>query len=194
VLSSERVGACGHAGRRFFAGFSPVDLYLLPLHVLRTLIFEFGSNTLFFKNKLWYQLLWKFRTQTDIRFMWFGNLPTPRSYWLVLINQGNNTDKEEEKTLLNSTLHTQALSTALSRYPSLCSLYVLHTHTRSSSLSIYVYKWEWRGINHAMIYATVYVLHHVQSGRLGIPNCIWWDIVCLHVLTPHTYMNILDSP
>ena len=69
-------------------------------------------------------------------------LPTPRSYWLVLINQGNNTNKEEEKTLLNSTLHTQALSTALSRYPSLCSLCVLHTHTRSSSLSIYVYKWE----------------------------------------------------
>jgi hypothetical protein len=139
-------------------------------------------------------MLWKFRTQTHIRFTWFGNLPTPRSYWLVLINQGNNTNKEEEKTLLNSTLHTQALSTALSRYPSLCSLCVLHTHTRSSSLSIYVYKWEWRGINHAMIYATVYVLHHVQSGRLGIPTCIWWDIVCLHLLTPHTYMNILDSP
>jgi len=30
---------------------------------------------------------------------------------------------------------------------------------------------------------TVYVLHHVQSGRLGIPTCIWWDIVCLHLLT-----------
>ena len=32
VLSSARVGACGHAGRRFFAGFSAVNFYLLPLH------------------------------------------------------------------------------------------------------------------------------------------------------------------
>jgi hypothetical protein len=23
----------------------------------------------------------------------------------------------------------------------------------------------------------------VSSGRLGIPTCIWWDIVCLHLLT-----------
>jgi len=32
VLSSARVGACGHAGRRFFAGFSPVDSSGCPLH------------------------------------------------------------------------------------------------------------------------------------------------------------------
>ena len=32
VLSSESVGACGHAGRRFFAGFSPVDSAHRPLH------------------------------------------------------------------------------------------------------------------------------------------------------------------
>jgi hypothetical protein len=32
VLSSARVGACGHAGRRLFAGFSPVNLYILSLH------------------------------------------------------------------------------------------------------------------------------------------------------------------
>jgi hypothetical protein len=31
VLSSARVGACGHAGCRFFAGFSPVNASLLPL-------------------------------------------------------------------------------------------------------------------------------------------------------------------
>jgi len=32
VLSSARVGACGHERRWFFAGFSPVDSSLLPLH------------------------------------------------------------------------------------------------------------------------------------------------------------------
>ena len=31
VLLSERGGACGHAGRRFFAGFSPENSSLLPL-------------------------------------------------------------------------------------------------------------------------------------------------------------------
>ena len=31
VLSSARVGACGHVGRRFVAGFSPVNASLLPL-------------------------------------------------------------------------------------------------------------------------------------------------------------------
>ena len=64
---------------------------------------------------------------------------------LACINQSRKQYKQrggENSSQLNSTLHTQALSTALSRYPSLCSLCVLHTHTRSSSLSIYVYKWE----------------------------------------------------
>ncbi|XP_073266356.1 7-deoxyloganetin glucosyltransferase-like [Populus alba] len=27
------------------------------------------------------------------------------------------------------------------------------------------------------------VLHHVQSGRLGIPTCTWWDIVVSVMLT-----------
>ena len=125
-------------------------------------------------------MLWKFRTQTHIRFTWFDNLPTPRSYWLVLINQGNNTNKEEEKTLLNSTLHTQALSTALSRYPSLCSLCVLHTHTRSSSLSIYVYKWEWRGINH---------------DRLCPSSCAKWEIRYSHLhMVGHCLSPLTNTP
>jgi hypothetical protein len=54
---------------------------------------------------------------------------------------------------------------------------------------IYIYIREWRGINHAMIYAIDYVLHHLSSGRLGIPTCIWWDIVCLHFLTRSKYIN-----
>jgi hypothetical protein len=54
-----------------------------------------------------------FQKSNTHKFTWFGNLPTPRSYWFVLINQRNNTNKEEEKTLLNSTLLTQALSILL---------------------------------------------------------------------------------
>jgi hypothetical protein len=68
VWTSARGGACGHVGRRFFAGFSTMDSSGCPLHdgmfkkhVWRTLIFEFGSNTFFFKNKLWYQLLGYFQ-------------------------------------------------------------------------------------------------------------------------------------
>jgi hypothetical protein len=54
-----------------------------------------------------------FQKSNTHKFTWFGNLPTPRSYWFVLINQRNNTNKEEEKTLFNSTLLTQALSILL---------------------------------------------------------------------------------
>jgi hypothetical protein len=32
VLASAHAGACGHVGRRFCAGFSPVNSSLLPLH------------------------------------------------------------------------------------------------------------------------------------------------------------------
>ena len=32
VLGSARSGACGHEGRRFFAGFSPENSSRLPLH------------------------------------------------------------------------------------------------------------------------------------------------------------------
>jgi hypothetical protein len=60
------------------------------------------------------------------QFTWFGNLPTPRSYWFVLMKLTNNTNKGGGENLLYS---TQALS--LSRF-SLCVftlLCVLHTPT-----------------------------------------------------------------
>jgi hypothetical protein len=78
-------------------------------------------------------------------------LPTSRSYWFVLINQGNNTNKEEEKKLFSTQLYTLKLS--LTVFLSVFSHFsALHLH--SSSMSIYV---RVKGINHAMIYAHCFV-------------------------------------
>jgi hypothetical protein len=82
-------------------------------------------------------------------------LPTPRSYWFVLINQGNNTNKEEEKKLFSTQLYTLKLSLQLSLtvFLSVFSHFsALYLH--SSSMSIYV---RVKGINHAMIYAHRFV-------------------------------------
>ena len=69
------------------------------------------------------------------QFMWFGNLPTPRSYWFVLMKLTNNTTKEEEN-LLNSTLHSSSLYSSLFSLLSVfsisaTSLCSLDTHTRN---------------------------------------------------------------
>jgi len=69
------------------------------------------------------------------QFTWFGNLPTPRSYWFVLMKLTNNTTKEEEN-LLNSTLHSSSLYSSLfSRLSvfsiSATSLCSLDTHTKN---------------------------------------------------------------
>jgi hypothetical protein len=54
--ASARVGACGHAGRRFFNGFSPVDSSRLPLHdgILKNMFWELWvlslDQTLFFSR------------------------------------------------------------------------------------------------------------------------------------------------
>jgi hypothetical protein len=55
------------------------------------------------------------------QFTWFGNLPTPRSYWFVLMKLTNNTNKEEEN-LLNSTLHSSSLYSSLFSLLSVFSL------------------------------------------------------------------------
>jgi len=75
-----------------------------------------------------------FQKSNTHKFTWFSNLPTPQSYWFVLINQRNNTNKEEEKTLLNSTLLTQALSTVLS---SLLFSLCFHLHPQLFNVSNY---------------------------------------------------------
>jgi hypothetical protein len=55
------------------------------------------------------------------QFTWFSNLPTPRSYWFVLMKLTNNTNKEEEN-LLNSTLHSSSLYSSLFSLLSVFSL------------------------------------------------------------------------
>ena len=56
------------------------------------------------------QLVGKFQNSNTHKFTWFGNLPTPESYWLVLITQRNNTNKGggENSSQLNST-HSSSL-------------------------------------------------------------------------------------
>jgi len=106
---------------------------------------------------------------------------------LVCINHSKKHYKQrggENSSLLNSTHSSSPLLSLVS----LCVFTLLCHHYTALQwayiyIYIYIYKWEWRGINQAMIYAIDYVLHHVSSGRLGIPTCIWWDIVCLHFLT-----------
>jgi hypothetical protein len=73
-VGSAVVGACWRVRacrtsvlRRVFSSefvSSSSTRWYVQKHVWRTLIFEFGSNTLFFKNKLSYQLLGNSRTQT----------------------------------------------------------------------------------------------------------------------------------
>jgi hypothetical protein len=72
------------------------------------------------------------------QFTWFGNLPTPRSYWFVLMKFTNNTNKEEEN-LLNSTLHSSSLYSSLF---SLLSVFSLSATRRFffSVFSRYTYK------------------------------------------------------
>ena len=51
-----------------------------------------------------------FQKSNTHKFTWFGNLPTPRSYWFVLIKLWNNTNKRRRKTQLNSTLSSSLFS------------------------------------------------------------------------------------
>jgi hypothetical protein len=76
-----------------------------------------------------------FKQSNTHKFMWFGNLPTPRSYWCVLIKLSNNTNnKTRRKTsLLNSTLSSSL---------SLCFLLLCILHTLTLQLfteHIYIY-------------------------------------------------------
>jgi len=57
------------------------------------------------------------------------------SYWFLLITQRNNTNKEEEKTILNSTLHAQALHCSLS----FLSVFSLFSATISQLFNEYIY-------------------------------------------------------
>ncbi|KAI5559569.1 hypothetical protein BDE02_17G120400 [Populus trichocarpa] len=75
------------------------------------------------------QVLGYFQNSNTHKFTWFGNLPTPRSYCLVLITQRNNTNKGggENSSRLNST-HTSSL--CCSHFSSVLSVFFLHSHTQ----------------------------------------------------------------
>ena len=84
-------------------------------------------------------LCWVIPELKHTKFTWFGNLPTPRSYWFVLIklrnNTNNNTRRRRKSSLLNSTL-----SSSLSVFLSISSSpYSSHSLLTSSSLSIHIY-------------------------------------------------------
>jgi hypothetical protein len=80
------------------------------------LIFEFGSNTLFVKNQALIPVVGLFKQSNTHKFTWFGNLPTPRSYWFVLIKLGNNTNNKtrRRRKILYSTQLSLALSLCVS--------------------------------------------------------------------------------
>jgi hypothetical protein len=129
-VGSLDVGACGRVRacrtsvlrRVFNSGFVRLSStrWYVQKHVWRTLIFEFGSNTLFVKNKLWYQLLGNFQNSNTHKFTWFGNLPTPRSYWFVLMKITNNTNKRGGDQTLSTQLYSLKLSLFFSVLSTLC--------------------------------------------------------------------------
>jgi len=65
----------------------------------------------------------KFQNSNTHEFTWFGNLPTPRSYWFVLIKLRNNTNNKTRRRRKSSLLNSSSLSHV---FFSLC---FLHTPT-----------------------------------------------------------------
>jgi hypothetical protein len=95
----------------------------------------------------------QFQNSNTHKFTWFGNLPTPRSYWFVLIKLRNNTNNKTRRRRKNLLYSTQALSLT---FFSLCfhsSLCFSHTSTPALHWAYIYIKLGVKGINHAMIYA-----------------------------------------
>ena len=112
VACLRRIGARGQSRRRrvracrtsvllriYTSGFFWLSYtrWYIQKHVLRTLIFEFGLNTLFFKNQTLIPIVGYFQNSNTHKFTWFGNLSTPRSYWFILINLTNNTNNKTRR-------------------------------------------------------------------------------------------------
>jgi hypothetical protein len=71
-----------------------------------------------------YMLLGYFQNSNTHQFTWFGNLPTPRSYWFVLIKLRNNTNNKTRRRRKSSLLNSSSLSLtffSLCFHSSLCS-------------------------------------------------------------------------
>ena len=123
------------------------------------------------------------------QFTWFGNLPTPRSYWFVLIKVTNNTNNKTRRrrnsSLLNSTLPS-SLSVFLSMFLLVflsqlqLSLLLLQFSRYNTSIFFSSHRTLNTHTQHIYIYNCGRqrgVLHHVPSGRLGNPTCTWWGLL-----------------
>jgi len=82
-------------------------------------------------------LLGYFRNSNTHKFTWFGNLPTPRSYWFVLIKLRNNTNNKTRRRRETSLLNSSSLSHVFLSVFSLFTAFFTHRHN-SSSLSIHL--------------------------------------------------------
>jgi len=104
-------------------------LYTMVMSKTRLENFEFWvwiKHPLFQEQAL-IPVVGSFTQSNTYQFTWFGNLPTPRSYWLVLITQRNNTNKGggENSSQLNST-HSSSL--CCSHFSSVLSMFFTLTH------------------------------------------------------------------
>jgi len=75
-----------------------------------------------------------FKQSNTHKFTWFGNLPTPRSYWFVLIKLGNNTNNKTRRR--RKILYSTQLSLALS----LCVSLLFFSSYVSLLASLYINK------------------------------------------------------
>jgi histone H3 len=66
-----------------------------------------------------------FQNSNTHKFTWFSNLPTPRSYWFVLIKLRNNTNNKTRRRRKSSLLNSSSLSHVFSLcvFTLLCVLY-----------------------------------------------------------------------
>jgi len=80
----------------------------------------------------------QFQNSNTHKFTWFGNLPTPRSYWFVLIKLRNNTNNKTRRRRKSSLLNSSSLSHVFLSVFSLFSAFFTHQPS-SSSLSIHIY-------------------------------------------------------
>ena len=73
------------------------------------------------------------------QFTWFGNLPTPRSYWFILIKLRNNTNKGGGDKTLSTQLYSLKLSLFFYVLSSLCVSLAAATLFFSSQLYMHTH-------------------------------------------------------
>ena len=115
-----------------------------------------------------------FKQSNTHKFTWFGNLPTPRSYWFVLMKLTNNTNKRRRK---NSTqLNTLKLSLSLL---SLCVFAHFHL-LYISALHLSNYRQSYGKKSRPTITAKMVATY--QPLTLAMQPCLTWlpTTICVH--------------